>query len=132
MIDSLCRLGRLKDSFQAMVYMGSKAKAIRDNSRKSLLKQLCYALVTNGRNDKGGHSKFQYEDLLDAIAECICDLLISPTMHSPTQKMRLARNFIYYMQGLQMMSWKRGETRSPFLAKRGEHENDSMLAWIRK
>ena len=109
---------------------------IRDDSRKSLLKQLCYALVTNGRNDHGGTSKFTYDELLDAIAESTSDLLVSPSMASPTQKMKLARNFAYYMQGspddvLEAVV-KRVLLHLTTRQLRGARGGGGMLAWVRK
>ena len=134
MVDSLCRLGRLQDAYRGMSYIGPHGGIIRDDSRKSLLKQLCYSLVTNGRNDRGAAgSKFAYEDLLDAIAESCSDLLVSPGLESPTQKMRLARNFSYYMQGTPDDVLQAVVKRILLhLTKHGEHENEGMLAWLRK
>jgi hypothetical protein len=100
LVDSLCRLGRLKDAWTGLSYMGPLDPAVRDDSRKHLLRQLCFALRTGGRNDRGtGGSKFEYEELLDAIAETCVDHLQSPACSSPTQGMRFARNLVYFMQG---------------------------------
>lgn len=100
LVDSLCRLGRLKDAYTGLSYMGPLDPAVRDESRKHLLKQLCFALSTGGRNDQGaGSSRFEYEELLDAIAETCADQLQSPLCTTPTKKMRFARNLVYFMQG---------------------------------
>ena len=132
MIDSLCKMGRLQDAYKGMAHIGPKSGVIRDDSRKGLLKQLCYALVTNGRNDRG-NAKFQYDDLLEAIADCTSDLLMSPTAHSPTQRMRLARNFSYFMQGSPDDVLEAVLNRIMLrLTTHGVQENDSMLAWVRK
>jgi hypothetical protein len=100
LVDSLCRLGRLKDAWTGLSYMGPHDPAVRDDSRKHLLRQLCLALSTGGRNDRGsGASRFEYEELLDAIAETCVDQLQSPPCSTPTKMMRFARNLVYFMQG---------------------------------